>query len=117
MDHRQNCKIGSESAGVEYPAGSRVLKVDSDGKIKLKGEHWLISRALSGERIQMVAMEHCVMVTTAAPWCGNSTWLPDESSAFTVTDVAGHLVNHVVELDTKSGLSGPHALFGTKEKK
>jgi hypothetical protein len=32
----------------EYPAGSWVLMVDSDGKIKLQGEHWLISRALSG---------------------------------------------------------------------
>jgi len=46
----------------EYRGGSRVLRVDSDGKIKLKGEHWLISRALSGERIQLVATEQRVLV-------------------------------------------------------
>jgi transposase InsO family protein len=47
----------------EYPAGSWVLKVDSDGKIKLDGEHWVISRALSGERIRLVRMEqHRVLV-------------------------------------------------------
>ena len=46
----------------EYPAGSWVLKVDSDGKIKLKGDHWLISRALSGERIRLILMEQRVLV-------------------------------------------------------
>ena len=75
----------------EYPAGSRVLKVDSDGKIKLQGEHWLISRALSGERIRLVMIEHRVL----AYYCrslvreldlGNQRstivdrWLPDATS-------------------------------------
>ena len=46
----------------EYPAGSRVLKVDSDGKIKLQREHWLISRALCGEWIQLVTIEQRVLV-------------------------------------------------------
>jgi transposase InsO family protein len=75
----------------EYPAGSWVLKVDSDGKIKLKAEHWLISRALSGERIQLVTMEHRVLVYYCRSLVrelnlGNQRstivdrWLPDESS-------------------------------------
>jgi len=75
----------------EYPAGSWVLKVDSDGKIKLQGKHWVISRALSGERVQLVPMEQRIL----AYYCrtlvreldlGNQRstivdrWLPDESS-------------------------------------
>jgi hypothetical protein len=51
-----------------------VLKVDSDGKIKLKGEHWLISRALSGERIRLVTIQHRVLVY----YC--QSLVPDESS-------------------------------------
>lgn len=46
----------------EYPPGSRVLKVDSDGKIQLYREHWLISRALSGERVQLLTIEQRVLV-------------------------------------------------------
>jgi len=46
----------------EYPPGSRVLKVDSDGKIKLYGQPWLISRALCGERVQLVTVEHRILV-------------------------------------------------------
>jgi transposase InsO family protein len=46
----------------EYPEDSWVLKVDSDGKIKLKGEHWLVSRALRGERVQLVTDEQRVLV-------------------------------------------------------
>jgi transposase InsO family protein len=75
----------------EYPSGSWVLKVDSDGKIKLKGEHWLISRALSGERIRLVTMEHRVLVYYCRSLVreldlGNQRstivdrWLPDEPS-------------------------------------
>jgi transposase InsO family protein len=46
----------------EYPAGSRVLKVDSDGKIKLHREHWVVSRALKGERVRLVTIEQRVLV-------------------------------------------------------
>ena len=45
-----------------YPADSRVLKVDSDGKIKLHREHWVVSRALQGERVQLVTIESRVLV-------------------------------------------------------
>lgn len=75
----------------EYPSGSRVLKVDSDGKITLQGEHWLISRALSGERIRLVSVEQRVLVYYCRTLVreldlGNQRstiverWLPDESS-------------------------------------
>jgi len=46
----------------EYPEGSRVLKVDSDGKITLNGQHWVVSRALKGERVQLVTIEQRVLV-------------------------------------------------------
>jgi hypothetical protein len=103
----------------EYPAGSRVLQVDSDGKIKLKGEHWLISRALSGERIQLVPREQRVLVyygrtlvrelDPAQPALDDCRALVARRifSTPTVKDVPGHFVNHFVRLDTKSGLSGP----------
>ena len=75
----------------EYPAGSRVLKVDSDGKIMLHGRHWVVSRALKGERVQLVTMESRVLVyycrTLVREFeCANQRstivdrWLPDENS-------------------------------------
>ncbi len=75
----------------EYPSGSWVLKIDSDGKIKLKGEHWLISRALNGERVRLVVLEQRVLVYYCRTLVreldlGNQRstiverWLPHESS-------------------------------------
>ena len=46
----------------QYPAGSRVLKVDSDGKVQLHGQHWVVSRALKGERVQLVTDQQRVLV-------------------------------------------------------
>ena len=39
----------------EYSPGAWVLKVDSQGKVKLKGRKWKISKALTGEWVQVVA--------------------------------------------------------------
>lgn len=75
----------------EYPSGSWVLKIDSDGKIKLKGEHWLISRALCGERVQLVTLEQRVLVYYCRTLVREldlsnqrstivERWLPDQSS-------------------------------------
>ena len=77
---------------MNVPSGPRIsFKVDSDGKIKLQGAHWLISRALSGERIRLVTMEHRVLVYYCRTLVreldlGNQRltivdrWLPDQSS-------------------------------------
>ncbi len=46
----------------EYPVGSRVLKVDSDGKIKLHRQHWVISLALRGQYVELVTIEARVLV-------------------------------------------------------
>ena len=46
----------------EYPAGARVLKVDSDGKIQLHRQHWVISRALKGERVRLLTIQSRVLV-------------------------------------------------------
>src|ERR1700733_365218 len=46
----------------EYPAGAWVLKVDPQGKIEVQGRKWKIGKALCGEWVQLVAIEHRVLV-------------------------------------------------------
>lgn len=40
----------------EYPSGAKVLKVSSEGQVKIKGQKWKISKALSGEWVQLVVV-------------------------------------------------------------
>jgi len=53
----------------EYPAGAWVLKVDPQGKVEVKGWKWKISKALAGERVQLVAIEDRVLVYYCATLC------------------------------------------------
>jgi transposase InsO family protein len=46
----------------EYPAGAWVLKVDSSGKLKIKGQQWNITGALAGEHVQIVSVEQRLLV-------------------------------------------------------
>ena len=46
----------------EYPSGSWVLKVDPQGKVEVKGWKWKISKALVGEWVRLVAIDHRVLV-------------------------------------------------------
>lgn len=46
----------------EYPKGAWVLKVDSQGKLEIKGQKWKVSKALSGECVQVVSVEQRMMV-------------------------------------------------------
>ncbi len=46
----------------EYPPGSWVLKVDSQGKLDVKGRAWKISKALAGEWVQLVTVGQRCMV-------------------------------------------------------
>jgi transposase InsO family protein len=46
----------------EYPQGAWVLKVDCQGKLDIKGQKWKVSKALSGEWVQVVAIEQRMMV-------------------------------------------------------
>ena len=46
----------------EYPTGAWVLKVGSDGKIKVKGRNWKINKALAGEWVQSVRIENRIMI-------------------------------------------------------
>jgi transposase InsO family protein len=46
----------------EYPAGAWVLKVDSSGKAKIKGQQWNITAALAGEHVQIVAVDERLLV-------------------------------------------------------
>lgn len=46
----------------QYPEGTHVLKLDSEGKIKLGGRHWTISLALAGERVRLEQIGERVLV-------------------------------------------------------
>jgi len=46
----------------EYPEGAWVLKVDSQGKLDIKDQRWRISKALSGETVQVVKVGERLMV-------------------------------------------------------
>ena len=46
----------------EYPEGAWVLKVDSQGKLDIKDQKWRISKALSGESVQVVRVEDRLLV-------------------------------------------------------
>jgi transposase InsO family protein len=46
----------------EYPVGSKVLKVDSSGKLRACGQHWKITKSLSGEWVRLERIEQRVLV-------------------------------------------------------
>jgi hypothetical protein len=46
----------------EYPEGSWVLQVDCQGKLDLAGKKRIIGRALSGERVRLLQVEHRLQV-------------------------------------------------------
>lgn len=46
----------------EYPAGSKLLKVDSSGKLQAWGERWKITKSLSGEWVRLERIEDRVLV-------------------------------------------------------
>jgi transposase InsO family protein len=46
----------------EYPKGAWVLKVDSQGKLDIRGQKWKVSKALSGEWVQVVRVDQRMMV-------------------------------------------------------
>ena len=46
----------------EYPSGSRVLKLDCQGKMEAYGTRWFISGALAGEYVQLERVEDRALV-------------------------------------------------------
>jgi transposase InsO family protein len=73
----------------EYPAGSRVLKVDYQGKVELGSQKWKISKSLCGEWVQVVPVEqrfqvyYCAtLIREVDPAIRCSTivarWIPDK---------------------------------------
>jgi transposase InsO family protein len=46
----------------EYPAGSWVLKLDCHGLLDIQNRKWKVSKALAGERVQVVRVEDRMMV-------------------------------------------------------
>lgn len=46
----------------EYPAGAWVLKLDCHGLLDIQNRKWKVSKALAGERVQVVRLEGRMMV-------------------------------------------------------
>ena len=46
----------------EYPQGAWVLKIDSQGKLDLRGRKWRISKALAGQYVHILPVEHRLLV-------------------------------------------------------
>lgn len=46
----------------EYPAGAWVLKLDCHGLLDIKNRKWKVSKALAGERVQVVPVEGRMLV-------------------------------------------------------
>src|SRR5487761_1075993 len=46
----------------QYPEGSRVLKVDCQGKLDIRDTRWRVGRALAGEWVQIVEIESRLQV-------------------------------------------------------
>ena len=46
----------------EYCPEAVLRKVDADGKLQLDGRQWHFSRALSGQSVQVVSLDHRVLV-------------------------------------------------------
>ena len=72
----------------QYPDGAWVLKVDCQGKLDIRNTKWLIGRALAGERVQVLEVEHRLqvyfcntLIRELEPAIHRSTivahWLPD----------------------------------------
>ena len=46
----------------EYEPGTEVRKVSEAGRLNVEGRHWEISRALAGERVQLIRVEQRILV-------------------------------------------------------
>ena len=55
-------RYDSHPAKWVYPEGAWVLKVDCQGKLEIGSRKWKISRALAGEYVQIVPLEHRLLV-------------------------------------------------------
>lgn len=54
--HRSERRYDPQPPPWEYPSGSKVLKVDSQGKVDAWGQRWRIAIGLSGQRVQLVRL-------------------------------------------------------------
>jgi transposase InsO family protein len=51
-----------EPAEWSYPDGSEVLRLEKTGQLRLDGRRWQVSGPLAGERVQLIRIEHRVLV-------------------------------------------------------
>lgn len=93
--HRSARRYEANPPRWEYPAGTRVLKVDSRGKVTLVGKNWTISDALAGEWVQVMPVGNRLQVY----YCRTLVLQPNARSK-SVRDVLGRFVSHVLGLDS-----------------
>jgi Integrase core domain len=55
-------KYQTNPPGWEYSPGAVLRKIDCDGKLRIGGQHWHFSRALSRQWVQIVTVEQRVLV-------------------------------------------------------
>lgn len=60
--HRSDRKYDPNPPRWEYPSGSKVLKVDCEGKLDAFGSRWRIGKALRGEWVQLEQVQQRVLV-------------------------------------------------------
>jgi len=46
----------------EYESGSELVRVGANGELRLQGRSWGISRALAGEWVQLIRIEHRILI-------------------------------------------------------
>jgi hypothetical protein len=46
----------------EYEAGAEVCQVGAEGQLHVQGRRWEISRALAGERVQLIRIQQRILV-------------------------------------------------------
>jgi hypothetical protein len=46
----------------EYPAGAEVQRIGPTGQLKLHGIRWQVSKPLAGQRVQLVRIDHRILV-------------------------------------------------------
>ena len=46
----------------EYESGSELVRVGANGELRLQGRGWGISRALAGEWVQLIRIEHRILI-------------------------------------------------------
>jgi transposase InsO family protein len=60
--HPSQRRYQKEVANWSYPSGADVVRLESTGQLKLAGRRWQVAGPLAGEQVQLVTIQHRVLV-------------------------------------------------------